>query len=347
MKQRHISGPLAAALLAPILFGAVAAQGQKTSGPSEFTIDVRQSGHWRVRLVLRGVGIKCEAPPTVSWSGPQGVSLSQTGTNPDGPWIISEPGSYTASVSNTCGFSGSVSFLVAESGLVATAVEEATPGVPDPDTVQACRILDVNLKAVYYPTDATGPCHEFPGRYDKSTGWCYYPGPNNEEIVAQPTSGTNCRRTPELVTLKYEQSYDDRYEEGFDDGFDFGFDSGFGDGFDFGFDEGVASTRCSTVDGVTLELDAATVSVTYGDAAVAAHVAPAGCTAEYGAFTFFDPDRPEVVVRLLDGCAVNGHHWLSAVSMTTLDWRATFTRGEESVVVTAATPLDTAAFACE
>lgn len=37
-------------------------------------------------------------------------------------------------------------------------------------------------------------------------------------------------------------------------------------------------------------------------------------------FWFFDPGTPEVTVKILDGNAVNGHHWLFASSMTSVEF---------------------------
>lgn len=41
---------------------------------------------------------------------------------------------------------------------------------------------------------------------------------------------------------------------------------------------------------------------------------------ESGAFWFLDPANPEVLVKLLDGSATNGHFWLFAASLTELDF---------------------------
>ena len=41
-------------------------------------------------------------------------------------------------------------------------------------------------------------------------------------------------------------------------------------------------------------------------------------TAEAGLFSFFAPANWEVLVKVLDGCDVNGHHWVSAASSTEL-----------------------------
>ncbi|MXX74188.1 MAG: hypothetical protein F4210_03685 [Holophagales bacterium] len=50
-------------------------------------------------------------------------------------------------------------------------------------------------------------------------------------------------------------------------------------------------------------------------AAAAARVADAQ-TSEAGLFFFFAPANLEVLVKVLDGCDVNGHHWVSAASAT-------------------------------
>ena len=52
-----------------------------------------------------------------------------------------------------------------------------------------------------------------------------------------------------------------------------------------------------------------------GGAAAAARVSEAQ-TSEAGLFFFFAPANLEVLVKVLDGCEVNGHHWVSAASAT-------------------------------
>ena len=39
-------------------------------------------------------------------------------------------------------------------------------------------------------------------------------------------------------------------------------------------------------------------------------------TAETGDFWFFDPENIELVVKVLDGCAINGHYWVFAAGLT-------------------------------
>ena len=134
----------------------------------------------------------------------------------------------------------------------------------------------------------------------------------------------------------------DRYQQGFEEGRIVGF----GQGFDAGFAE--PRIRCSA-DGTTLAMAEVTATVAYrvGDSTQSASVVPEGCSGEAGLFSFFDPDRWEVLVRLIDGCALNGHWWLSVVAATDLPWEATVTRGDESRVVSEQTPLHVEAFACE
>jgi hypothetical protein len=85
----------------------------------------------------------------------------------------------------------------------------------------------------------------------------------------------------------------------------------------------------------------------------AVSLAPAGFT-RAGAFWFFSPDNPEMVVKLLDGCALNQHHWLLAAATTNVGYTLTVTdtlTGAEKTYTsadrTAAVPIqDAAAFDC-
>ena len=43
---------------------------------------------------------------------------------------------------------------------------------------------------------------------------------------------------------------------------------------------------------------------------------PVELTADAGTFWFFDPDNVEVIVKVLDGCAINGHYWVFAAGLT-------------------------------
>lgn len=56
----------------------------------------------------------------------------------------------------------------------------------------------------------------------------------------------------------------------------------------------------------------------HGDRA-AAQVVPKG-TSDSGLFRFFDEDNWEMLIKVLDGCAVNGHHWVYGASTTDLGY---------------------------
>ncbi len=40
-----------------------------------------------------------------------------------------------------------------------------------------------------------------------------------------------------------------------------------------------------------------------------------------GLYTFFSPDNWELLVKVLDGCALNGRHWIYAAGTTDVGWR--------------------------
>ncbi len=73
---------------------------------------------------------------------------------------------------------------------------------------------------------------------------------------------------------------------------------------------------------------------------------------ESGAFWFFGPDNPELLVKLLDGRAVNGHFWVFHAAATSVDYTLTVTdldtgrqRRYEKRVGPLASAVDTSAFA--
>lgn len=74
-----------------------------------------------------------------------------------------------------------------------------------------------------------------------------------------------------------------------------------------------------------------------------------------GYFWFFEPENVEVLVKVLDGCALNGHYWVFAAGLTNVGTTLTVTdvaTGAESVSTSAeGTPFrplqNTAAFPCE
>ena len=48
-------------------------------------------------------------------------------------------------------------------------------------------------------------------------------------------------------------------------------------------------------------------------------------TADSGLFWFFHPDNWELLVKVLDGCALNGHHWVFSAATTTVEYTLTVT----------------------
>jgi predicted esterase len=81
----------------------------------------------------------------------------------------------------------------------------------------------------------------------------------------------------------------------------------------------------------------------------------ASCTtADSGLFWFFDPTNWELLVKVLDGCAVNGHHWVFAAAPTSVEFTLTVTDTFTGAVATYHNPLgtpfvsinDTSALAC-
>ena len=51
-----------------------------------------------------------------------------------------------------------------------------------------------------------------------------------------------------------------------------------------------------------------------------AGVVNAARTNDSGLFTFFSPDNWEILIKVLDGCALNGHVWVYAASTTDLGY---------------------------
>lgn len=65
------------------------------------------------------------------------------------------------------------------------------------------------------------------------------------------------------------------------------------------------------------------VSMTYGDD-VAATVVPS-FSDESGNFSFFQSTNWEMLVKVLDGCRINGYYWVFAAGATSLPWELTVT----------------------
>lgn len=54
-------------------------------------------------------------------------------------------------------------------------------------------------------------------------------------------------------------------------------------------------------------------------------IVPGAHSDDSGLFWFFAPDNWELLVKVLDGCAVNGHHWVFAAATTTVEYVLTVT----------------------
>jgi hypothetical protein len=69
---------------------------------------------------------------------------------------------------------------------------------------------------------------------------------------------------------------------------------------------------------------------------------------------FFTPSNYELGVKVLDGCGVNGRHWVFLSGLTNQGWKVTVRDNRSGAVKTYANPLgtmsapfaDTDAFAC-
>ena len=96
------------------------------------------------------------------------------------------------------------------------------------------------------------------------------------------------------------------------------------------------------------------VTATWQSTAATGTATPIELTADTGAFWFFDSDNVELVVKVLDGCAVNDHHWVFATGLTDVDVVLEVvetgtgrSRSWRSPLGTAFVPiLDVEAFAC-
>jgi hypothetical protein len=72
-----------------------------------------------------------------------------------------------------------------------------------------------------------------------------------------------------------------------------------------------------------------------------------------GLFSFFAPDNPEILVKVLQGCPINNHYWVFAAAPTNMEYRLTVTDTATATVkdyfnpfgTPAAAITDTAAFA--
>ncbi|HVS13666.1 MAG TPA: hypothetical protein VMV46_07070 [Thermoanaerobaculia bacterium] len=80
----------------------------------------------------------------------------------------------------------------------------------------------------------------------------------------------------------------------------------------------------------------------------------AGGSADSGLFYFFEPDNWEMLIKVLDACALNGHFWVFAAATTTVGFELSVTDGDtgrqvsytNSLGQNAETVTDTLAFPC-
>jgi hypothetical protein len=67
------------------------------------------------------------------------------------------------------------------------------------------------------------------------------------------------------------------------------------------------------------------VSVTWRTATAAGIGLPEALTDSSGYFWFFDPSNPELLIKLIDGRAVNGHFWVFLGGLSDVDYSVTVT----------------------
>jgi pimeloyl-ACP methyl ester carboxylesterase len=64
-----------------------------------------------------------------------------------------------------------------------------------------------------------------------------------------------------------------------------------------------------------------------------------GASDDSGLFWFFAPDNWELLVKVLDGCALNGHHWVFAAATTTVEYTVKVTDTRTGEVAIWSNPL--------
>lgn len=72
-------------------------------------------------------------------------------------------------------------------------------------------------------------------------------------------------------------------------------------------------------------------------------VVPGAVSEDSGLFWFFEPDNWELLVKVLDGCGVNGRHWVFAAATTTVEYTLTVTDTRTNEVWTWTNPAGRAA----
>lgn len=84
-------------------------------------------------------------------------------------------------------------------------------------------------------------------------------------------------------------------------------------------------------------------------------VVPGAVSDDSGLFWFFAPDNWELLVKVLDGCGVNGHHWVFAAATTNVEYTLTVTDTQTDQAWSRRNPLgraspavtDTVALGCK
>ena len=79
------------------------------------------------------------------------------------------------------------------------------------------------------------------------------------------------------------------------------------------------------------------------------HVVPETCSDSSGIWSFYSPDNWEVLLKVLDGCSVNGHWWVFVSAATDREWLVEVSAGSITETYRGAdgTVTDTEAFPCK
>ena len=110
------------------------------------------------------------------------------------------------------------------------------------------------------------------------------------------------------------------------------------------FDFEVNSSSCSTATTLCLNDSRFTVTADFQSTAEGPSTAASAVplTSDTGYFWFFDPTNVEVITKVLNGCATNGHYWVFAAGLTNLGVQITVTDTLKGTQKTYSNPLGTA-----
>ncbi len=78
----------------------------------------------------------------------------------------------------------------------------------------------------------------------------------------------------------------------------------------------IRGVACADSNSVLLRGDRFEVSTDWNDGTTMTAAGPVKLTEDTAYFWFFDPNNVEVVVKVLDGCAINNHYWVFASGLT-------------------------------